>query len=170
MPADLLALPARERTGAIHVVVETPRGARVKIKYSPELGAFVLSRALPLGVAYPFDWGFVPSTQAPDGDPVDAMVVHDASTHPGVVVRCRPIALLKVEQNAKKGGRERNDRIVATPDSAPRANDTLSPRVRDELAAFFVTVTQFANKDVRILGWDDAAAADALIARSSRPA
>jgi len=168
MPPNLLTLPARDGSGAIHVVVETPRGSRVKLKYSSELGTLVLSRPLTLGLTYPFDWGFVPSTKAPDGDPVDAMVLLDASTYPGVVVCCRPLALLEVEQNARKGGgRERNDRIVAAPVSAPRAPDALSARVREELAAFFVSVTLFEGKDVRILGWDDAAAAEALIDRAS---
>jgi inorganic pyrophosphatase len=49
-------------------VIESPAGARVKLKYAPDLGGFILSRPLVLGVTYPFDWGFVPGTRAPDGD------------------------------------------------------------------------------------------------------
>jgi hypothetical protein len=48
-------------TRDVHVVVETPRHAQAKFKYEPMLGVFVLSRALPLGLSYPYDWGFVPS-------------------------------------------------------------------------------------------------------------
>jgi inorganic pyrophosphatase len=61
---SLLGLPARSRDGIL-VVVETPAGSRSKLKYLPELGQVALSRPLPLGLHYPFDWGFVPSTRAP---------------------------------------------------------------------------------------------------------
>ena len=167
MAPDLLSLPARDSSGALHVVIESPRGSRVKLKYSPQLGTFVLSRPLVLGVTYPFDWGFVPGTRAADGDPVDAMVILDAATHPGVVVCCRPLAVLEIEQNAKDGGgRQRNDRIIVEPVSAKRAA-VLSTRLREELEAFFVSATLFEGKDIRVLGWAGAAAAEALVDRAS---
>ncbi len=58
-----------------HIVVESPRGAAVKLKYSPELGAMSISRPLALGLTYPCDWGFVPSTEGPEGDPIVAAPV-----------------------------------------------------------------------------------------------
>jgi len=163
MPGDLLHLPARAAGGALHVVVETPAGSHLKLKYSSELGTFVLSRPLALGIAYPFDWGFVPSTRAADGDPVDALVLSDAGTFPGVVVCCRPLAVLRVEQNAKTGGRERNDRIIAEPVAARRPTPPLADRVRKELEAFFEAATFGENKALRIVGWGDAADAEALV-------
>jgi inorganic pyrophosphatase len=163
MAPDLLALPPRDDSGALHVVVESPRGSRTKLKYAPKL------RTLVLGVTYPYDWGFVPGTRAPDGDPVDAMIVSDVGTFPGVVVCCRPLAVLQIEQNAKQGGgRVRNDRIVAEPDGVRRASGDLATSVREELEAFFVSATLFEGKDVRLLGWADAAAAEALVDRASR--
>jgi inorganic pyrophosphatase len=168
MAADLAALPARNPSGDLHVVIESPQGSRLKLKYSPELRTFVLSRPLVLGVSYPFDWGFVPGTRAADGDPVDAMLLLDAPTYPGVVVCCRPVAVLQVEQNAKEGGgRQRNDRIFVEAASARRPTPSLSSRVRNELEAFFVSATLFEGKEIRVLGWDDAAAADALVDRAS---
>ena len=163
MPGDLFRLPARDPSGALHVVVETPAGSRVKLKYAPTLGTFTVSRPLTLGVTYPFDWGFVPSTHAADGDPVDAMILSDAPTYPGVVVCCRSLAVLEVEQNSKRGGRERNDRIVAEPVVSHRPASTLTDRVRQELEAFFVAVTTLEGKDLRLLGWRGPAAADALV-------
>lgn len=147
----------------LHVVVETPAGSRAKLKYSPSLGTFVLSRPLALGVAYPFDWGFVPGTRAADGDPVDALVLSDVETFPGVVVRCRAIAVLQVEQNSKRGGRERNDRIIAEPAPTRRPAIPLVDRVKRELEAFFVATTLGEGKALEILGWADAGAADALV-------
>ena len=76
-------LPPFDAQHNLRVVVETPRGANIKIKYDEDLGCFSLSRILPLGVTYPYDFGFVPQTLAQDGDPLDVMVLIDALTYPG---------------------------------------------------------------------------------------
>jgi inorganic pyrophosphatase len=94
------------------------------------------------------------------------MVMLDAATFPGVVVACRPLAALELEQNAEKGGRQRNDRLVVAPVVARRPPPALTERVRDELAAFFHAATALEGKDVRVLGWRDADAAEALIDRA----
>lgn len=168
MAADLLSLPPRDESRAVHVVIESPRGSHVKLKYAPQLGTFVLSRPLALGVTYPYDWGFVPGTRGEDGDPIDAMVLLDTATFPGVVVACCPLALLEVEQNARTGGRQRNDRIIAAPAEARRPGIALDARVRDELVAFFHAATLLEGKEIRVLGWGDADAAEALVDRASR--
>ena len=147
---------------AFHVVVESPRGSVVKLKYSPDLGAMSISRPLALGVAYPCDWGFVPSTQGPDGDAIDAAIWWDVATYPGVVIPCRALAVVRVEQNGAEGGRIRNDRVLALPIDARRELD-LTARVRQEIEHFFIAATVLEGKDARILGWGDADAALALI-------
>jgi inorganic pyrophosphatase len=155
---DLRDLPARAEDGAIHVVVESPRGATVKLKYEPALGVMTVARALPLGLAYPYDWGFVPGTRAPDGDPVDALVYWDTSTYPGVVVPCRAIGVVRLEQDSKRNGRVRNDRILGVPVKHARGDgihtpDDLPARVRDEIAQFFLSTIFFEPKNPRLLGW-----------------
>jgi inorganic pyrophosphatase len=166
MTTDLTRLPLRGRDGAFHVVVESPRGATVKLKYEPELGAFTVSRPLVHGLRYPFDWGFIPSTEASDGDPLDALVYWDQSTYPGVVLPCRALGVLKVDQKKKRGGgRERNDRLLVVPVIAARAQNLhslkdLSRREREELEHFFTAAVAFADKDVRILGWEGPQAAE----------
>ena len=159
MTADLLSLPTRSKNGSIHVVVESPRGSRVKIKYEPELRAFKFSRPLVAGLFYPYDWGFIPGTVGPDGDPLDAMVFSDVATFPGVVIECRPLGVLRLEQNRKRAkGRERNDRLIVIPTKMPRFDSFKSPkdlpvRWRQELEDFFLATTRFEKKDPKFLGW-----------------
>jgi inorganic pyrophosphatase len=154
---------------AFRVVVESPRGSSMKLKYDSELGAMTLSRPLPIGVVYPHDWGFVPGTQAADGDPIDALILSDGATAPGVVVVCRALGVLEVDQKRRAGeGRERNDRIIAVPQTAHRFGELadvfgLSERVREEIATFFVAVTALEGKDVKILGWKGPSEAAALL-------
>jgi inorganic pyrophosphatase len=153
------------------VVVESPRGSSMKLKYDRELAVMTLTRPLPTGVVYPHDWGFVPGTQAADGDPVDALIVSDGATAPGVVVSCRALGVLEVDQKRRAAdGRERNDRIIAVPQSARRFDEiadvfALSERVRQEIEAFFVAVTVLEGKDVKILGWKGPSQAAALLGR-----
>ena len=101
---DLLKLPTRNNSGDVYVVVETPRGSAAKLEYDPELRVFTLSKALFLGLTYPYDWGFIPSTKGEDGDPIDALVLHDAATAPGLVLKCKIIGVLEVLQ-ARRGRR-----------------------------------------------------------------
>src|SRR5689334_20498275 len=111
---NFLTLPAFPSSENIHVVVETPRHAQAKFKYEPELGVFMMSRALTLGLTYPYDWGFVPSTRAPDGDPIDALVLHNVTTNPGVILRCEVMGILEILQTENRRA-FRNDRLMAVP-------------------------------------------------------
>ena len=173
---NLAAIPAFVTGDIFHVVVETPRGSTLKLKYEAEWEAMSISRPLASGVVYPFDWGFVPSTQAGDGDAVDAMLLWDISSFPGVVVRCRAVGVLQVEQNQTNfdgSSRIRNDRIMALPVAARRERHitsvaNLSPRVREELEQFAIAATVLEGKDVRIIGWGEAAAALRLVRESAR--
>jgi inorganic pyrophosphatase len=168
---NLDAIPAFGDAGIVHLVVESPRGAALKLKYVPEWNAMSISRPLPLGLAYPFDWGFIPSTLAADGDPLDAMAIWDVPSYPGVVLRCRAIGVLYVEQNRRKddpSARIHNDRVLAVPVEARREHrvseaDDLPLRVRQELERFTVAATALEGKDAEVTGWGDAAAAVALI-------
>ena len=167
---NLEKLRLRDSDGDLQAVVETPRGSTTKLKYEPELETFVFSRPLVLGVAYPYDWGFFPSTVAADGDPLDVMVMHDATTHPGVVIPCQPIGVVRVSQKAKKRGRERNDRVIAVPSYEPRFEDIadVGKRVQKELQAFFQSAVLLENKGVRSRAGAARKRARALIAAAER--
>lgn len=164
-------IPPRNARG-YHVVIESPRGSRVKMKYEPSFGAFVVARVLPLGHTYPFDWGFIPGTRGPDGDPVDVLVYWDAATFAGAVIECRLIGALVLDQE-EDGERVRNDRVIAVPLEHGRSKkihdvDDLAASVRDDLAEFFTSSIYFTAKDPRVLGW--CGAKDAVkIAAGRRP-
>ena len=167
------ALPAFGKRDAIHVVVETPRGSTVKLKSDSDLEAFTLSRPLPEGLAFPYDWGFVPSTRMPDGDPLDAMVVWDRPSFPGVVLACRALGVLAVEQNSRQhvGRRQRNDRLIVVPLEAPRYEsiksvDDLPARTREEIESFFVASTAFEKKNLTFRGWSQPGAGYELVKAS----
>ena len=171
MSPDLHSLPTRSDKSAFHVVVESPGGSRAKITYDPKLRAFKFSRPLVAGLCYPYDWGFIPNTIAPDGDPLDAMVFSDVPTFPGVVIECRALGVIRLEQNRKQGrGRERNDRLIVIPVKMPRFESFRQPkdlplRWRRELEEFFLTVTRFQGKDAKILGWGSASEGERMIDR-----
>ncbi|HSN92981.1 MAG TPA: inorganic diphosphatase [Anaeromyxobacteraceae bacterium] len=157
---DLLRLPPRAPSGAVHVVVESPRGSRLKLKLDADLGVLSLSRPLPLGLAYPYDWGFVPGTVAQDGDPLDALVCWEAASFPGVVLPCRLLGAVLLEHDRRRdGARVRNDRLIVRPVEDERGADLSSAldlprRVRDELEQFFLHAIFFEPKNPRLLGWE----------------
>jgi inorganic pyrophosphatase len=85
--SDPSALPCLSEDGNnINVVIETPKGSRNKFAFDEKQKIFRLKKVLPVGMAFPYDFGFVPSTRADDGDPVDT--AHE--------FRCEPEKLLLV--------------------------------------------------------------------------
>ncbi len=151
-------LPLFTDDGDVHAVIETPRGSHVKFAYDSKLKAFVLRKSLLTGLTYPHDWGFIPSTKADDGDPLDVMVIHEGTTYPGVVLICRIIGILEVEQKSKKKS-ERNDRLFAVPvrshsENALRDVGDLTKPVQEELEKFFIATEELEDKKLKILGWE----------------
>jgi inorganic pyrophosphatase len=146
--------------GKVHVVVEASRGMTAKCKYDPKRGLFVLGKPLPHGLIYPFDWGFIPSTLGDDGDPLDALILHDAACPVGCLVECRPVAVLEVEEQEKGKKKRRNDRFLLLPDADKTVKkDDLTPRLKQELEQFFQGVVLGSGKTLTLRGWKDSAAA-----------
>jgi inorganic pyrophosphatase len=168
---NLAAIPAMISDGTYHVVVESPRGSALKLKYESKWQTMTVSRPLTVGMTFPFDWGFIPSTAMPDGDPLDAMLIWDVSTFPGVVVEARALGVLQLEQNRTSHDRSvrvRNDRVLSVPMQARRQETVrsytdLSPRLLKEYEQFAIAVTALEGKEVEIIGWADARTALELI-------
>jgi inorganic pyrophosphatase len=153
-PFCIAPFPVDDET-TVHVIIETPKGSRNKYAFDPAQKIFRLKKVLPVGMAFPYDFGFIPSTKAEDGDPVDVLVLMDEPAFPGCLLKCRVIGVIEGEQGTK-GERERNDRIVAV----ERANHSFADlkHVRDlgkkfvrELEEFFVNYHELSRQKYRIL-------------------
>jgi inorganic pyrophosphatase len=139
----------------IQVIIETPKGSRNKYAFDPEQKVFELKKVLPAGMAFPYDFGFIPSTIAEDGDPTDVLVLMDEPAFPGCLLKCRAVGIIEGEQGKKKKT-ERNDRVVAVEqDNHSYAHiarvDDLGKEFVKELEEFFVNYHALTGKEYRIL-------------------
>ena len=138
------------------VVIETPKGSPNKLAFEPRYGTFVLKGVLPAGAVFPFDFGFVPSTRAEDGDPLDVLVLMDAPVYPGCIVPSRLIGVIEAEQT-EEGETERNDRLlaVAANSAAHRSIRQLNDLSQDLVAQiehFFVSYNEMKGKRFDVKG------------------
>jgi len=163
--------PIDKESNLLQVIVETPAGSRNKFAFDPDQGIFSLKKVLPAGMVFPWDFGFLPRTLAPDGDPIDVLLLMDESAFPGISVLARLIGVIEGEQiEKKKDGvkKIRNDRLVAVADAnhmyanVRRMKDLPSRWVK-ELEEFFVHYHSLEGKQYRLLGVKGAEAAMTLI-------
>src|SRR5438552_16997515 len=103
--------PGAHAPEQFNVIIEIPMNADpIKYEVDKETGALFVDRFLTTAMHYPCNYGYVPGTLADDGDPVDVLVITPLALVPGVVVRCRPIGLLKMTDEA--GG---DTKLLAVP-------------------------------------------------------
>ena len=114
------------KSGELFVVIETPKGSRNKYAFNEDLGLFELRRVLPRGMLFPFDFGFIPATQADDGDPLDVLMMLEDSAPQACVIRARAIGVIEARQRDAKGDWERNDRLIAIAAQAKLHSDLRS--------------------------------------------
>lgn len=169
-----LPQPFIEGTDSINAIVETPKGSRNKYVYDEESDIIKLKKALPAGMVFPFDFGFIPSTIAEDGDPMDILVLTDASTFPGCLVESKVLGIIKVEQE-KHGEKVRNDRVIAVQldsrlYSAANNIDDLPEGLVNEIVNFFASYNNVSDDVFNPLGNDGPDAAIRLIKGSIKKA
>jgi len=169
--SQLKPLDAKDE-GMIKVVIETPKGSRNKYAFDPKERVFELKKVLPAGMTFPYDFGFVPQTEAEDGDPVDVMVLMDEPAFPGCVLKCRPIGVMEGKQGEKKDW-ERNDRIIAIEEQAHsfadiQSIDDLGKQFCRELEEFFVNYHRLTGKEYKIIGVKGKNAVQKLIKSSKQ--
>ena len=156
--ADPSRLPAVDEDDKelIRVVIETPMGSRNKFAFNAEEKIFELKTVLPTGMAFPYVFGFIPSTLGDDGDPVDVLVLMDEPAFTGCVLKCRIIGIIEGEQVDKKE-KVRNDRVVAIEKhnhsfADIKHIDDLGKRFVEELESFFVNYHELSEEKYRVIG------------------
>jgi inorganic pyrophosphatase len=144
----------------INVVIEVPVGGEpVKYEFDKASGALFVDRILHTPMRYPANYGFIPHTLSPDGDPLDALVVARSQFIPGCVVRARPIAVLFLED--EHGG---DEKLLSVPVdstfpyySAVASHADLPEIVSQQVEHFFTHYKDLEpEKWVRVGRWGDA--------------
>jgi inorganic pyrophosphatase len=141
----------------LQVVIETPKGSRNKYSFDEEQKIFVLKAALPAGMVFPYDFGFVPRTRAGDGDPIDVLVLMDEPAFPGCALLTRLIGVIEGEQTTPKTPSVRNDRLIAVAETTHvysnfrRMKDVPKKTIR-EIEEFFVNYHKLQGKKFKLLG------------------
>lgn len=162
--------PGRQVPDDINVVIEIPAHSDpVKYEVDKKSGMVMVDRFIGTSMFYPCDYGFVPHTLSEDGDPVDVLVIAPFSLHAGVVVRCRPVGMLRMTDESGPDAK-----ILAVPVDklTPRYQHVQKPEDlgRDLLATiehFFQHYKDLEKgKWVKVDGWADAVAAKAEILAS----
>ncbi len=150
----------------MNVIIETPKGSIEKFKFNPEIGSFELGKSLPVGLAFPFDFGYLPGTIGEDGDPLDVIVVSEFKFFPGCIVDCRIIGCMQAKQGEFGKLKKRNDRFLAVPEvsklySGLTTISHISTKERKELEHFFENYNKEEGKSFMVLKWTPAKAATA---------
>ena len=166
-------LSAREPDSRlVRVVVDTPKGSRNKYKYDETLGLYRLSKVLPLGLAFPYDFGFIPSTRAEDGDPLDVLLLGEEALFPGCLVTVRLVGVIQAEQT-EHGKTFRNDRLIGaveTPVNQPAIQtlEDLRTERLDEIEHFFIAYNHLEGRHFKPIGRHGPAMAEQLLADGIR--
>jgi inorganic pyrophosphatase len=142
-----------------NVVIEISMHSEpIKYEVDKESGAIFVDRFMSTAMHYPCNYGYIPHTIAGDGDPVDVLVMSQFALPPGVVVRCRPIGMLKMTDEA---GEDAKLLAVPVDKLTPMYRSVTSPRdlpqiLLDQISHFFEHYKDLEpGKFVKVQGWGD---------------
>jgi inorganic pyrophosphatase len=147
-PTRLLAFEDKKKD-VVQVVIETPKGSRNKFAFDTKQHVFILKKVLPEGMVFPHDFGFIPSTRAQDGDPIDVLILMDEPAYPGCVVPARLVGVIEGEQTAK-------------------SIKDLNKSFLDELETFFESYHSNDGEEFKVLACKGPGAAEKCLAQAQR--
>ena len=138
------------------IIVETPKGSAQKYVYEEKLKCFKLTKIMPAGMVFPFDFGFIPGTKGEDGDPLDIIVISEFKSFPGCAMECRIVGGMKANQTEKNGNTMRNDRFIGVPVESELFKDINSinqfpQNIIEQLEDFFKNYNKAARKEFEVL-------------------
>ncbi len=149
--------PGSKAPGEFNVIIEIPAHADpIKYEVDKETGAMFVDRFMGTSMHYPCNYGYIPCTIAGDGDPVDVLVVTPFPVLPGIVVRCRAIGMLKMQDESGEDAK-----VIAVPVSKTsslydrvKSLDDLPDLLRSQIVHFFEHYKDLEpGKWVKVLGW-----------------
>jgi inorganic pyrophosphatase len=149
--------PGKHAPDAFNVIIEIPMNADpIKYEVDKETGAIFVDRFMSTAMHYPTNYGYVPRTISGDGDPVDVLVITPVPLIPGVVVTCRPLGILRMEDEAGQDAK-----VLAVPTdkilsiySEWKTHENLNPARLKTIAHFFEHYKDLEpGKWVKVLGW-----------------
>ncbi|KGI76660.1 inorganic diphosphatase [Oleiagrimonas soli] len=152
-----------EASGAYNVIIEIPKDAEpVKYEVDKESGAIFVDRVLTTPMRYPCNYGYVPQTLGGDGDPLDALVILPLPLVPGSVIRCHPVGMLQMTDEAGS-----DEKLVMVPTAKIFSGyahidniDKVSGHWLERIGHFFEHYKDLEKgKWVKLDGWSDAEAA-----------
>lgn len=145
----------------MNVIVEINKGSKNKYEIDKTTGLIALDRVAHTAQDFPFDYGFVPRSLWHDQDPLDVVLLTTYPLVPGILVRARPVALMKmIDSN------ERDDKVIGVPADDPRFDAVqdlgdINPHTLKEIEHFYSTYKKLQNKEVKVNGFDDKTMAQA---------
>lgn len=156
----------------IFVAIEIPANSSpIKYEIEKEYDALMVDRFMATPMFYPANYGYIPNTLADDGDAVDVLVVTPYPVVPGSVIRCRPVGVLEMTDEAGSDAK-----VVAVPhsklsslyDHVQEATD-LPELLREQIKHFFENYKDLEKgKWVKVEGWADCARAKAIIEEAAK--
>ena len=159
--------PGKNVPDSFNVVIEIPMNADpIKYEVDKESGAIFVDRFMTTAMHYPTNYGYVPQTLSGDGDPVDVLVITPYPLFPGVVVPCRPLGILMMEDEAGVDGK-----VIAVPTSKIlpmydqwKTIDDVNAMLRNAIAHFFEHYKDLEKgKWAKLSRLVDAAGAEAMV-------
>ena len=140
----------------ISIIIETPKGSTLKYDLDKKSGRYKVGKFLPLGMSFPYDFGYVPDTLGEDGDPLDVIIISEYGTFPGCLMDVRIIGCMAAKQSKKAGDKTmiKNDRYIAVPELSLTFKSItdikeLSDEIYRELKDFFCNYNRIAGKEFK---------------------
>lgn len=166
-PKDSKSGTAEPGEELLQVVIETPRGSRNKYSFDEDDRVFRLKAALPAGMVFPYDFGYIPRSIGGDGDPLDVLVLMDEPAFPGCVLLARLLGVMTSEQT-EGDETQRNDRLLAVAETAHlysnlRTLDDIPRHSLTEIEDFFANYHKLQGRESKRLAWEGVDAARKLI-------